>query len=339
MFRCSRSNSIKWFTTPLGSAPCKRFERTSRRRIDCTADSCARAEATRASRCTCHSGTGAITIDHDDQTRLEAFDFLDAWRLNLTVQELADARNRATLRALCHRGALASHRCLLRHIDARLELRRGEDSLSLTAEQREVLGSTVGSFMASSTFWRSGGHSLQTAQVKKNRAFVLAAWLTANPELRKSIVFVDDGDVADVVATTLQQELGTTTVVRYRADLEQLRSFEQNREPSRSRLRRNRRRGVESAARVVQPSCTTTCPLNPHASNSGLVGLTASKARGQLRNIIFAGTQPYEHEWRLCLVQSIRVFHRSVAPLQVRACGGDNTDSRPTGARRSNSLR
>ena len=79
-----------------------------------------------------------MTIAHDDQSRLEAFDFLDAWRLNLTIRELADATTERLFASFVA-AALSHPVVLLRHIDARLKLRRGEHVSSLDAEQRVIL--------------------------------------------------------------------------------------------------------------------------------------------------------------------------------------------------------
>lgn len=257
---------------------------------------------------------GAITIDHDDQSRLEAFDFLDAWRLNLSVRELADATTERLFASFVA-AALSHPIVLLRHINARLKLRRGEDISSLDAEQRVIFDVP----------WVFNGEQdlleerrqLIAAGITGNdeRALVLAAWLSTNRELRKVIVFVDDREVADVVSTALQNQLGSAAVIRYRADLEHLRAFEENTShrvlvcDATAEEGLNLQRG---GAAIVHYDL----PLEPTRVEQRIGRVDRLEARGQLRNIIFAGTQPYEREWQACIVQSIRIFHRSVAPLQ-----------------------
>jgi ATP-dependent helicase HepA len=63
--------------------------------------------------------TGLTTIEHEDQSRVEAFDFLDAWRLSLPPNEVQDLANQELFAAFV--GAALSHPLvLLRKIDARL---------------------------------------------------------------------------------------------------------------------------------------------------------------------------------------------------------------------------
>lgn len=257
---------------------------------------------------------GAIVIDHDDQSRLESFDFLDAWRLNLADRELGDA---ATTRLFASfvAAALSHPIVLLRHIDGRLAIRRGEEVSCLDAEQHVVLAMP----------WAFDGEQNLLEQRREliaagittsdDRALVLATWLNANPDLRKVIVFVDDREVADVVGNALQNQLGSAAVIRYRADLEHLRAFEENASyrvlvcDATAEEGLNLQRG---GAAIVHYDL----PLEPTRVEQRIGRVDRIEARGQLRNIIFAGTQPYEQEWQACLVQAIRIFHRSVAPLQ-----------------------
>ena len=63
--------------------------------------------------------TGLITIEHEDQSRVEAFDFLDAWRLSLPPNEVQDLANQELFAAFVQ-AALSHPLVLLRQIDARL---------------------------------------------------------------------------------------------------------------------------------------------------------------------------------------------------------------------------
>jgi ATP-dependent helicase HepA len=257
---------------------------------------------------------GAIVIDHDDQSRLEAFDFLDAWRLNLADRELADAAI-ARLFASFVAAALSHPVVLLRHIDGRLALRRGEETSSLNAEQRVVL-EIPWAFDGEQNLLEQRQELIAAAiESNEDRALVLATWLTANPDIRKVIVFVDDCEVADMVSNALQNQLGSAAVARYRADLEHLRAFEKNTGyrvlvcDATAEEGLNLQRG---GAAVVHYDL----PLEPTRVEQRIGRVDRIEARGQLRNVIFAATQPYEQEWQTCLVHGIRIFHRSVAPLQ-----------------------
>jgi ATP-dependent helicase HepA len=211
--------------------------------------------------------------------------------------------------------ALSHPTVLARHIDVRLKLRRGEDLSSLDAEQRAVLG-VPWVFNGEQSLLEERRELIAAACTGNDeRALVLAAWLGTNRELRKVIVFVDDREVADVVATALQGQLGSAAVLRYRADLVHLRAFEENANhrvlvcDATAEEGLNLQRG---GAAIVHYDL----PLEPTRVEQRIGRFDRIEARGQLRNIIFAGTQPYEHEWQVCLVESIRIFHRSVAPLQ-----------------------
>jgi ATP-dependent helicase HepA len=257
--------------------------------------------------------TGAITIEHDDQSRLEAFDFLDAWRLNLTTQDLADP-SVERLFASFVAAALSHPTVLLRQIDVRLTLRRSESVSSVDAEQRVVLG-LPWVFEGEQELLEQRRRLIAATAAQEERAVVLAGWLKSNRELRKVIVFADDREVADVVATRLQGQLGSIAVIRYRGDLENLRAFEDNATHSVLVCDASAEEGLNlqrGGAAIVHYDL----PLEPTRVEQRIGRIDRIEARGQLRNIVFAASHPYEREWQVCLVHAVRIFHRSVAPLQ-----------------------
>src|SRR5439155_19124161 len=57
-------------------------------------------------------------------------------------------------------------------------------------------------------------------------------------------------------------------------------------------------------------------PLAPSRIEQRIGRVDRIEARGRLRNVAFSSGQPYEREWLTCLDLVVRIFNRSVAPLQ-----------------------
>ena len=57
-------------------------------------------------------------------------------------------------------------------------------------------------------------------------------------------------------------------------------------------------------------------PLEPSRVEQRIGRVDRIEARGHLRNVVFAADHEYERQWHECLLNGVRVFHRSVAPLQ-----------------------
>jgi ATP-dependent helicase HepA len=57
-------------------------------------------------------------------------------------------------------------------------------------------------------------------------------------------------------------------------------------------------------------------PLEPARIEQRIGRIDRLEARGRLRNVVFSAGCPYETEWLTCLSETIRVFDRSIAPLQ-----------------------
>jgi ATP-dependent helicase HepA len=57
-------------------------------------------------------------------------------------------------------------------------------------------------------------------------------------------------------------------------------------------------------------------PLVPARIEQRIGRVDRLEARGRLRNVVFSCESSYEAQWLSCLTDAIRVFHRSIAPLQ-----------------------
>jgi ATP-dependent helicase HepA len=256
---------------------------------------------------------GLVTIEHEDQGRLEAFDFLDAWRSSVDYGEVGD-RDKENLFAALVASALSHPLVLLRHLDARLALRRGERVSSLPEDRRKVFG-IEWAFEGEREFLEQRRRLIAEALDLEDRAVRLAEWFRANADVRKAIVFVDDTKVANRVQETLKELLDSEFVLRYLGDSESVRIFEKS-----SKLSILVCDGsVEEGLNLQRCGAATVhydLPLEPARVEQRIGRVDRIEGRGQIRNVAFTGNYPYESEWLECLNQAIRVFDRSVAPLQ-----------------------
>ena len=257
--------------------------------------------------------TGLVTINHVDQGRLETFDFLDAWRSSVDYGEVGD-RDKENLFAALVASALSHPLVLLRHVDARLALRRGGCVPSLPDDRRKIFG-IEWAFEGEREFLEQRRRLIAEALDREDRAVRLAEWILANADVRKAIVFVDDPKVANRVQETLKELLDSEFVLRYLGDSESVQIFEKS-----SRLSILVCDGtVEEGLNLQRCGAAMVhydLPLEPARVEQRIGRVDRIEGRGQIRNIAFAGNYPYESEWLQCLDQAIRVFDRSVAPLQ-----------------------
>lgn len=257
--------------------------------------------------------TGLVTIEHKDQGRLETFDFLDAWRSSVDYEKVGDVEKENLFADLV--GSALSHPLvLLRHVDARLALRRGECVPLLSEDRRKILG-IEWAFEEEREFLEQRRRLINAALGREERAVRLADWFRTNAEVRKAIVFVDDPKVANRVAETLKQFLDSKFVLRYLGDSESVRLFEKS-----SKLSILVCDGtVEEGLNLQRCGAITVhydLPLEPARVEQRIGRVDRIEGRGQIRNVAFSGNYPYEREWLACLNRAIRVFDRSVAPLQ-----------------------
>ena len=156
---------------------------------------------------------------------------------------------------------------------------------------------------------------IAAALAQEERAVRLVEWFRANADVRKAIVFVDDPKVANRVQETLKEFLDSEFVLRYLGDSESVRIFEKS-----SKLSILVCDGtVEEGLNLQRCGAITVhydLPLEPVRVEQRIGRVDRIEGRGQIRNVAFTGNYPYEREWLQCLNQAIRVFDRSVAPLQ-----------------------
>jgi ATP-dependent helicase HepA len=321
--------------------------------------------------------SGVVRIEHEDHSRAEAFDFLDAWRLALPAEAIG-VRENQELFADFVEAALSHPLVLLRRIDARLAGRgapsddgshEGEDAglgpkgrervvvvtktadtyeLSDVAARRVTGPVNIRNLAASldrlrdhgwnpvlldevnvnahsgSGAWAFGAerHLLEQRRrliakslVHDSRTAALAGWLLSNPDVRKAVVFVDDAEVADMLWNQLSESLSSHCIFRFHGDAQDVALFETSTKSAVLVCDG----GAEDGLNLQRHGAVIAhydLPLAPARIEQRIGRVDRIEARGRLRNICFSSGQPYEREWLACLEQAIRVFHRSVAPLQ-----------------------
>lgn len=261
--------------------------------------------------------TGATVVEHDDHARDESFDFLEAWRLAVAGRDTADLEQSKTwqrLFAIWVESALSHPRVLVRRIDARLALRSNRPTASLPVAERELLASAW-AFDREEALLRERRQLIAAYLEHDVRALQLAEWLKASREVAKVVVFVDDKQVADLVASTLRGALGGDAVVRHEIGGEGVRAFE---------AKKGHRilvcdASAEEGLNLQRFGATVVhfdLPLEPARIEQRIGRVDRIEARGRMRNVVLTSGGHYEREWLACLTDTVRVFDRSVAPLQ-----------------------
>ncbi|WP_437931103.1 protein DpdE [Sorangium sp. So ce291] len=258
---------------------------------------------------------GVIQIDGQDQARNEAFDFVESWRLALPATRDAGGRRpeQAHLLAVWVEAALSHPRVLLRCIDARLALRARNPPPPLSMRRLEVL-SAPWAFADEEALLRERRRLIADCAGDDARVSRLAAWMDENPAIRKVIVFVDDVEVADWVSRSLGAMLGAAAVLRQYTPGAESSFYE---EPTVRVLvcDASAEEGL-NLQRVGAAVVHYDLPLEPTRIEQRIGRVDRIAAHGRLRNVIFSSTYPYEREWVAYLSEALRVFNRSVAPLQ-----------------------
>jgi ATP-dependent helicase HepA len=262
------------------------------------------------------SRAGAIRLQHEDGARQEAFDFLDAWRLALpgtTDSELTE--DHARLFALWVAAALSHPRVLARHIDARLALLNPSAPLAARSiEVCQVLGIPK-AFDGEETLLRERRQLVMQAVGVDARAERFVAWLRSNGAIRKTIVFIDDSEVADLLTNALQEALGSQAVIRFNGDVDAARSFERQQSLSVLVCDASAEEGL-NLQRYGAAVVHFDLPLEPARIEQRIGRIDRLEARGRMHNVVLTADCPYENEWLACLSDTMRVFDRSIAPLQ-----------------------
>jgi ATP-dependent helicase HepA len=256
---------------------------------------------------------GMNLIQHEDQGRLEAFDFLDAWRFQLAPDVVGNAAWQKLFGSFVV-AALSHPRVLLRRIEARLANYGGNTRLSNDSGEHWDLGNRW-AFEGEEEFLEQRRKLIAECLGQDDRAHRLADWLRSGSEAQKAIVFVDDKEVAEIVSSTLRRRLAPGLVIRYEGESESLRAFEKSKVLTVLVCDGSVEEGLNlqrCGAIVVHYDL----PLEPARIEQRIGRVDRIESRGHVRNVVLSSCQPYEREWLTCLDQAIRVFNRSTAPLQ-----------------------
>ena len=258
---------------------------------------------------------GAVRLEHEDGARREAFDFLDAWRLAVPGPDgVQPEHGLAQLFSLWVASALSHPLILARNIDSRLALLRRNSVVSVGIEQREVL-SVPWAFDGEEKLLRERLQLIREAARTDPRAERFVEWLRSTAGVKKVVVFVDDREVADVLASTLRDALEADVILRYDAGTDALRVFEEKQSLSVLVCDATAEEGLNlqrSGAALVH----FDIPMELARIEQRIGRIDRLEAWGRLRNVVFSADCPYEREWLACVIQTVQVFNRSIAPLQ-----------------------
>lgn len=255
---------------------------------------------------------GVHTLEVEDHLRAEAYSFLDAWRLRVLDVDAVGPEVKRLFAAFVE-AAISHPRVLLRRIEQRLACLEG-------LSDRELGHAVFGKLDIPWVFEQERELLHQQRELLKDagpdpRIPVLATWLREQPDIRKVIVFVDDSEIADMVAAELGAEFGSNSALRYRDRHKDVRTFEQS-----SAVRvLVCDSGAEEGLNLQRTGAAIVhydLPLEPARIEQRIGRVDRIELRGRLRNVIFSDTHPYESEWRRFLVEQIGVFNRSIASLQ-----------------------
>jgi ATP-dependent helicase HepA len=258
---------------------------------------------------------GVTKLDYEDTARGEAFDLLEAWRLALpTFGEEPQRTNYEPLFALLVESALSHPRVLIHTIDARLALLNGETVSFASASERQLLGSAW-AFSGEDILLRERRKLIASALETEARSDRLVKWLLSNHDIRKAVLFVDKPEIADLVTEKLLAALGERTVLRHGFGYEAEDVFQRNEAVRVLVCDASAEEGL-NLQRVGATVIHYDLPLESTRIEQRIGRVDRIEAKGRMRNVVFSSGCPYESEWLACLTDSVRVFNRSVAPLQ-----------------------
>lgn len=262
--------------------------------------------------------TGTLVVEYEDDARAEAADFLETWRASLPESALVasecDGEGLTALFSIWVDGALSHPKVLLRYINARLALRGGQAHDALREAIREPL-SLPWVFPGEESFLLGRRQLLERTVPTDSRLIALANWFASESEIKKAVVFVDDALIADEVASALSQRLPTHTTIRHTAEQELPESFK----VADARVIVVCDRVSEEGLNLQRHAATLVhldLPLEPMRIEQRIGRIDRLEARGRFRNVVFTTESAYERQWVACLRDTIRVFNRSIAPLQ-----------------------
>jgi ATP-dependent helicase HepA len=253
--------------------------------------------------------TGVAIIAGEDDARNEAADFLETWRLAIPDSLFENGIVAAQFAKFVE--ASVSHPLLLAAL-IQERIRTLQAPGSSTPQERLL---SVELFSGEAAFLESRFTMIRDSSVTDARAHRLADWVIANRDVKKGVVFISAPYIADHFASQLEDHLGSPAVIRYRGGVSELDMFESASHQVLMVCDRRAEEGL-NLQRVGAAIIHGDLPLEPARIEQRIGRVDRIEARGRLRNIVFAADHNYERQWQDCLVQGVRVFHRSVAPLQ-----------------------
>jgi len=255
---------------------------------------------------------GVHILDVEDHLRAEAYSFLDAWRLGVLDVDAVGPEVKG-LFAIFVEAAISHPRVLLRRIEQRIACLEGASDAGLGHDKLGKLDVPWAFEQERELLHQQ--RALMNQAGSDPRIPALATWLREETEIRKAIVFVDDSEIADMVAAELGSELGSNSVLRYGDRHKDVRTFEKS-----SAIRvLVCDSGAEEGLNLQRTGAAIVhydLPLEPARIEQRIGRVDRIELRGRLRNVIFSNQHPYESEWRRFLVEQICVFNRSIASLQ-----------------------
>lgn len=259
---------------------------------------------------------GWAAINHEDQARREAFEFLDAWRFEVsgTLQGSGSQAAYGELFAHWVDRALSHPRLLAEALRERLSTLGTAPSKKRKAPaQRDKRHGSAPAFPTEADFVRARLDLLEAAACRDDRTAALAKWLQSNADIRKAVVFVDDAAIADEVAVGLGSALGAKAVERLGPSED---GYLQGTSEARVLVCDA---ASEEGLNLQQYGAVVVhydLPLAPTRIEQRIGRIDRLQARKDTRNFVCLSGGPYEAEWAECLGSGTRIFERSIAPLQ-----------------------
>jgi ATP-dependent helicase HepA len=254
---------------------------------------------------------GLDRLPCDDSPRRLAWDLVEEWRRALPVDEQGRPPFGAAPTFAEFVEAALSHPVAL----AKRFRMRGDAAHDSTGPGKPAHAS----FWSDEARWCArASETLAQAVDIEPRADALAEWI-ANSN-KKAIIFVDDPDVASRVASTLQQALGRTSVLLLdpatpTGGAEVLSRFMTEADVRAIVADRSAEEGLnlQGTRAVLVHYDLPFAPTRIEQRNGRIDRL---EAMGSPRFLTFEGTSEYELEWIGFLEARVKVFDRTVAPLQ-----------------------
>jgi ATP-dependent helicase HepA len=247
---------------------------------------------------------GALVLEHDCQARREAADFLDAWRaIAADTPGTEDVQRFAAF----VEAALSHPAVLLRRIEDRLA------TLSHQRGKRRASTDLPSTLDAESSLLSERARLISDALGEDSRCRRLAQWLQESRETRKAVVFVDDRQVADSTAAQLSRHL--RGVLRHGATPDAEEVFTAS-DVSRVLVCDASAEEGLNLQRIGAVVVHFDLPLDPARIEQRIGRVDRIEARKNVQSVVFSASSSYEDRWRRCLTDTVRVFERSVSPLQ-----------------------